>query len=94
MLPDTLIERLQERTRKILEEAGRDRRALRLGVFRLMEELGTAAGQDDWSPEYRAYLLDSFRRSLAATLEEAVAEEEYEWAEAVFKAMARCNTNN
>ena len=85
MYTSDLAERLQARTLAVLAGTGRDRRRIRLALFRIMEELGAEAGREAWSGEYREFLLAEFRAALDGVLDESVAREEFEWAAAVFR---------
>jgi hypothetical protein len=85
MYLETLKDRLKERTAEVLQAAGRDKRKIKLGLYGLMEELGDAAGRDNWSYEYKEYLHAEMKEALKELLSESVAAEEYEWAAGIFK---------
>lgn len=83
MIAETLKERLQEEVRAELKAAGRDRKRLRSGLEKLAVRLGREADAESWADEYRVFILDQVWAGLAEVLDEAVAEEEYEWAAAL-----------
>jgi hypothetical protein len=85
MYIETIKERLKERCLASLEQAGRDKKKIRLALYGLMDELGAAAGRDNWSAEYKDYLFTEMKAALLETLQDSVAAEEYEWAAGIFK---------
>ena len=71
--------------------AGRDQSKLRLALRHRLFKLEMSAGPGDpeeWEPEYRDWLIDSFHQALGLARDRAVAREEYEQA-AEFLALAQ-----
>ena len=71
-----------------LERAGRDWRRIDRCIEEAKWFLAEQAGQDEWSTELREYYLYEFAQVLDPLIAEAVAQEEYEWAEALTRQRA------
>jgi hypothetical protein len=75
-----LIENIKIKVRAELERAGRDKMQVRNSLRWLLFSLEMSAGKDEFAEEYSRFLLASWTIALAELKDEAVAEEEYEWA--------------
>ena len=76
-----LTQKLVHKIIRELEGAGRNRGLVRSRLRWLLFNLEMSCGPDgDWSEEYRDWLLLCFDQALVLAGEEAVAQEEYEWA--------------
>ena len=64
-----------------LERAGRDWKKIDRVIWEFRQHLLQQVGQEEWNSEYREFLLESFYLALDPAIEEAVAREEFEWAE-------------
>ena len=87
MLVKTLLRQIEADA----SSAGRDQQKLRLALRRRLFKLEMSAGPEDpeeWEPEYRTWLIDSFHQALNLAQDRAVAREEYEQA-AEFLALAK-----
>lgn len=87
MLVKTLLRQIEADA----STAGRDQQKLRLALRHRLFKLEMSAGSgepDEWEPEYRTWLIDSFHEALSLAQTRAVAREEYEQA-AEFLALAK-----
>ncbi len=75
-----LVDKLVGRLRTELERAGRDRMQIRNSLRWTLFSLEMSVGREEFAEEYRDWLLASWQVALLQVLDEAVAEEEYEWA--------------
>lgn len=75
-----LVDKLVARLRAELERAGRDRMQIRNSLRWTLFSLEMSVGREEFAEEYRDWLLASWGVALLQVLDEAVAEEEYEWA--------------
>lgn len=75
-----LVDKLSTRLRAELERAGRDRMQIRNSLRWTLFSLEMSVGREEFAEEYRDWLLASWQVALLQVLDEAVAEEEYEWA--------------
>ena len=66
-----------------LERAGRDWKRIDRVIWEFRQHLLQQVGQEEWNSEYREFLLESFYQALDPAIEEAVAREEFEWAESL-----------
>jgi hypothetical protein len=66
-----------------LERAGRDWKKIDRVIWEFKQHLLTLAGREEWGQEYKEYLMESFYSVLDPAIEEAVAREEFEWAESL-----------
>lgn len=75
-----LVEKLHARIRTELERVGRDRAQIRNSLRWTLFSLEMSVGREEFAEEYRSWLLAAWEVALLQVLDEAVAEEEYEWA--------------
>ena len=66
-----------------LERAGRDWQKIDRVIWEFKQHLIRQAGQEEWHVEYKEFLMDSFYSVLDPAIAEAVAREEFEWAESL-----------
>ena len=71
-----------------LERAGRDWNKIDRVIWEFKQHLLMGAGREEWTAEYKEYLLESFYQVLDPAIEEAVAREEFEWAESLARQKA------
>ena len=75
-----LVENIKNKVRAELERAGRDKMQIRNSLRWTLFALEMSAGKDEFAEEYGGFLLAGWCTALAELKDEAVAEEEYEWA--------------
>lgn len=68
-----------------LERAGRDWQKIDRVIWEFKQHLLRQAGKEEWNAEYKEYLMQSFYSVLDPAIEEAVAREEFEWAESLVR---------
>lgn len=66
-----------------LERAGRDWKRIDRVIWEFRQHLIQGAGREEWNAEYKEYLMERFYQVLDPAIEEAVAREEFEWAESL-----------
>lgn len=75
-----LVENIKDRVQAELERAGRDKMQIRNCLRWNLFALEMSAGKDEFAEEYSGFLLASWCIALTELKEEAIAQEEYEWA--------------
>lgn len=85
-----MVEKLVARVMAELKRAGRDREKVRLALRWTMFSLEMSAGREEFSEEYRDWIMASWNVALLLALDQAVAEEEYEWASECQSLLSEC----